>query len=228
MWITGASSGHRRSAHRAARRARRARRDLARGARSACGDRGDVAGARRGRPRLSARRHRSGGGAANGRRDRAGVRRDRPRDPERGQPPARRERAIFDGQQFADNMAVNYLGVVYGIDAVLPGMLLAGRGHIAGRRQRRRVPRGARRRRPTARRRRRSSTCWIRSASSSSRAGITVTVVNPGLREDAAHRSKPLPDAVPDAGRPRRRGAGQGASRQAGARSTSRRSSPGR
>jgi NAD(P)-dependent dehydrogenase (short-subunit alcohol dehydrogenase family) len=39
---------------------------------------------------------------------------------------------IFDGQQFADNMALNYLGVVYGIDAVLPGMLSRGQGHIAG------------------------------------------------------------------------------------------------
>jgi NADP-dependent 3-hydroxy acid dehydrogenase YdfG len=39
---------------------------------------------------------------------------------------------IFDGQQFADNMTLNYLGVVYGIDAVLPGMLSRGRGHIAG------------------------------------------------------------------------------------------------
>jgi short-subunit dehydrogenase len=39
---------------------------------------------------------------------------------------------LFDGQQFADNMALNYLGVVYGIDAVLPGMLARGQGHIAG------------------------------------------------------------------------------------------------
>jgi NADP-dependent 3-hydroxy acid dehydrogenase YdfG len=39
---------------------------------------------------------------------------------------------IVDGQQFADNMALNYLGVVYGIDAVLPGMLARGQGHIAG------------------------------------------------------------------------------------------------
>jgi short-subunit dehydrogenase len=39
---------------------------------------------------------------------------------------------IFDGQQVADNMTLNYLGVVYGIDAVLPGMLSRGRGHIAG------------------------------------------------------------------------------------------------
>ena len=42
------------------------------------------------------------------------------------------ENRIFDGQQFADNMALNYLGMVYGIDAVLPGMLSRGRGHIAG------------------------------------------------------------------------------------------------
>jgi short-subunit dehydrogenase len=38
----------------------------------------------------------------------------------------------FDGQQFADNMALNYLGVVNGIDAALPGMLSRGQGHIAG------------------------------------------------------------------------------------------------
>ena len=29
-------------------------------------------------------------------------------------------------------MTLNYFGVVYGIEAVLPGMLARGRGHIAG------------------------------------------------------------------------------------------------
>ncbi len=38
----------------------------------------------------------------------------------------------FDAQQFADNMTLNYFGMLYGIDAVLPGMLQRGRGHIAG------------------------------------------------------------------------------------------------
>jgi NAD(P)-dependent dehydrogenase (short-subunit alcohol dehydrogenase family) len=38
----------------------------------------------------------------------------------------------FDPQQYADIMTLNFLGVVYGIDAVLPGMLARGKGHIAG------------------------------------------------------------------------------------------------
>lgn len=38
----------------------------------------------------------------------------------------------FDAQQFMDNMALNYFGMLYGIEAVLPGMLTRGRGHIAG------------------------------------------------------------------------------------------------
>lgn len=38
----------------------------------------------------------------------------------------------FDAQQFADNMTLNYFGMLYGIDAVLPGMLQRGSGHIAG------------------------------------------------------------------------------------------------
>ena len=38
----------------------------------------------------------------------------------------------FDAQQFAGNMTLNYFGMIYGIDAVLPGMLKRGRGHIAG------------------------------------------------------------------------------------------------
>ena len=41
-------------------------------------------------------------------------------------------RKPFDAQQFADNMTLNYFGMLYGIDAVLPGMLKRGRGHIAG------------------------------------------------------------------------------------------------
>ena len=52
--------------------------------------------------------------------------------PERRRAPARLRTRVFDGQQFVDNMAVNYFGVVYGIDAVLPGMLARGRGYIAG------------------------------------------------------------------------------------------------
>jgi len=40
--------------------------------------------------------------------------------------------ARFDGQQYVDIMSVNYFGVVYGIGAVLPGMLARGRGYIAG------------------------------------------------------------------------------------------------
>jgi short-subunit dehydrogenase len=42
------------------------------------------------------------------------------------------ERAGFDTSQFVDAMTVNYFGVLYGIEAVLPGMLERGRGHIAG------------------------------------------------------------------------------------------------
>ena len=38
----------------------------------------------------------------------------------------------FDAQQYADIMALNFLGVVWCIDAVLPGMLARGRGYIAG------------------------------------------------------------------------------------------------
>jgi len=38
----------------------------------------------------------------------------------------------FDAQQFIDNMQLNYVGMLYGIEAVLPGMLERGRGHIAG------------------------------------------------------------------------------------------------
>ena len=78
--------------------------------------------------------------------------------------------ARFDGQQFVDNMTVNYFGVVYGIDAVLPGMLRGGGATSPGS-PARRVSRGSRCRRRTAHRRRRSSTCWIRSASSWSHAG---------------------------------------------------------
>jgi NADP-dependent 3-hydroxy acid dehydrogenase YdfG len=40
--------------------------------------------------------------------------------------------APFDADQFVDNMTLNYFGMLYGIDAVLPGMLERGRGHIAG------------------------------------------------------------------------------------------------
>lgn len=37
-----------------------------------------------------------------------------------------------DAQQYVDNMTVNYLGMLYGIEAALPGMLARGRGHVAG------------------------------------------------------------------------------------------------
>jgi NADP-dependent 3-hydroxy acid dehydrogenase YdfG len=42
------------------------------------------------------------------------------------------EGAGFDTSQFVDVMTVNYFGVLHGIEAVLPGMLRRGRGHIAG------------------------------------------------------------------------------------------------
>ena len=131
VWITGASSGIGEAIIAPL---------VARGARVAISARragrlteiaGCVAGARRGRARIPARRARSRGRAANRRRDRAGIRRHRPRHPERRQSRCPAE-PVFDGQQFADNMALNYLGVVYGIEAVLPGMLARGRGHIAG------------------------------------------------------------------------------------------------
>ena len=38
----------------------------------------------------------------------------------------------FDTAQFVDVMTLNYFGVLHGIEAVLPGMLARGRGHIAG------------------------------------------------------------------------------------------------
>lgn len=38
----------------------------------------------------------------------------------------------FDTGQFVDATTLNYFGVLYGIEAVLPGMLRRGRGHIAG------------------------------------------------------------------------------------------------
>jgi NAD(P)-dependent dehydrogenase (short-subunit alcohol dehydrogenase family) len=38
----------------------------------------------------------------------------------------------YDGQQFIDNMTLNFFSVVYGLDAVLPGMLARGRGYVAG------------------------------------------------------------------------------------------------
>ena len=38
----------------------------------------------------------------------------------------------FDAQQFADNMTLNFLGMVWCIDAVLPAMLQRGSGYIAG------------------------------------------------------------------------------------------------
>ena len=38
----------------------------------------------------------------------------------------------FDAQQYVDNMTLNFFGMLYGIEAVLPGMLARGRGHIAG------------------------------------------------------------------------------------------------
>jgi short-subunit dehydrogenase len=40
--------------------------------------------------------------------------------------------AGFDMSQFVDVMTVNYFGVLHCIEAVLPGMLQRGRGHIAG------------------------------------------------------------------------------------------------
>jgi short-subunit dehydrogenase len=40
--------------------------------------------------------------------------------------------ARFDGQQCVDIMTLNYFGVVYGINAVLPAMLARGRGYIVG------------------------------------------------------------------------------------------------
>ena len=38
----------------------------------------------------------------------------------------------FDGQQYVDNMTLNFFGMIYGIEAVLPEMLARGHGHIAG------------------------------------------------------------------------------------------------
>jgi len=38
----------------------------------------------------------------------------------------------FDTSQFVHVMTLNYFGVLYGIEAALPGMLRRGRGHIAG------------------------------------------------------------------------------------------------
>jgi NADP-dependent 3-hydroxy acid dehydrogenase YdfG len=38
----------------------------------------------------------------------------------------------FDARQYVDTMTLNYFGTVYGIEAVLPGMLARRQGHIAG------------------------------------------------------------------------------------------------
>ncbi len=38
----------------------------------------------------------------------------------------------FDSGQFVHAMTLNYFGALYGIEAVLPGMLERGRGHVAG------------------------------------------------------------------------------------------------
>jgi NAD(P)-dependent dehydrogenase (short-subunit alcohol dehydrogenase family) len=38
----------------------------------------------------------------------------------------------FDTSQFVDAMTLNYFGALYGIEAVLPGMIERGRGHLAG------------------------------------------------------------------------------------------------
>jgi short-subunit dehydrogenase len=38
----------------------------------------------------------------------------------------------FDSGQFVGVMTLNYFGAIYGIEAVLPGMLARGRGHIVG------------------------------------------------------------------------------------------------
>lgn len=38
----------------------------------------------------------------------------------------------FDAQQYVDNMTLNFFGMLFGIEAVLPGMLARGHGHIAG------------------------------------------------------------------------------------------------
>ena len=46
-------------------------------------------------------------------------------------PSADRDPRQFDAAEYAATMALNYFSVVYGIDAVLPGMLSRGRGHIA-------------------------------------------------------------------------------------------------
>ena len=46
-------------------------------------------------------------------------------------PSADRDPRTFDAAEYAATMALNYFSVVYGIDAVLPGMLSRGRGHIA-------------------------------------------------------------------------------------------------
>jgi short-subunit dehydrogenase len=46
-------------------------------------------------------------------------------------PSADRDPRRFDAAEYAAIMTLNYFSVVYGIDAVLPGMLARGRGHIA-------------------------------------------------------------------------------------------------
>jgi NADP-dependent 3-hydroxy acid dehydrogenase YdfG len=38
----------------------------------------------------------------------------------------------LDAQQYIDNTTVNYVGMLYGIEAARPGMLARGRGHLAG------------------------------------------------------------------------------------------------
>ena len=46
-------------------------------------------------------------------------------------PSADRDPRRFEAPEYVSTMALNYFSVVHGIDAVLPGMLSRGRGHIA-------------------------------------------------------------------------------------------------
>ena len=48
-----------------------------------------------------------------------------------GRPPSRNRDPHFIAADYTATMTLNYFSVVYGIDAVLPGMLARGNGHIA-------------------------------------------------------------------------------------------------
>ena len=103
----------------------------------------------------------------------------------------------FDADVFRQHLDVNVMGTVHCIEAVLPSMLELPHGRIAvvasvtGFAA---LPRAAAYG---------ATKAFLISMADSLRAdlagtGVEVTVVNPGLREDTAHRAERVRDALPD------------------------------